>query len=182
VSQPASTTEVLIDEVIRAICRRPDLLEVKFEDNNQTVHVCIRAHPNDSKIIVGAGGSHLSAISTISRLLFHGSGKLIQFLPVVTIPGHAEMPYERMKPNKNWPQKEMMDFAERIAKGVFDGAEVEVKRVPQSPHASKFVITIWPNHKVSKSVIDKFASAMAILFVPIGSNVGHLIYATVKEG
>lgn len=162
---------------LESLCQRPDLLTVEFHEQDATVLIQISAHPNDAKIIVGGGGSHLSALATLSRLLFFGSHKLVQIMPIESVEAE-EMPYRKFKSKPDWNKDGLILLANSLSNAIFPEAIVEIEVRDENSWASRFLITISPHQ--NEAAVKRYSSAMAILFVPIGTNAGRMIYASVN--
>lgn len=173
------TGEALLREVITAICQYPKLVEIEFLKDESTVLVQIVAHPTDARILVGGGGAHIKALASLARLLFYGSQKIVTIMPIASHEDAEEKPYRKFQPNPKWPELKMMDLAETLTRNVFRNANVKIKSEEDSDCASKFIIQIEPPQNAT--AVRKFSAAMAILFQPIGCNVGRMIYCGVKK-
>ena len=173
----AASASKLLKEIVESLCQKPDLLTVKFHEEDTTVLIQISAHPNDAKILVGNGASHLSALASLARLLYFGSHKLVQIMPIESVEAET-LPYRKFKSKEKWGKEKLVNLAERITTSVFPNATATVECKDESSWASRFLITITPQQ--NEAAVKRFSSAMAVLFVPIGTNAGRMIYACVK--
>jgi hypothetical protein len=171
--------QAMLTEVVKAMCKRPELLRVDFEEHGETILVKTWAHPNDSRIIVGSEASHLKAIVKLARLLFAGSHKIVHVLPVNEVPGHKREDYRKFKPSALWPEDKMKDLARRLALSIFDRVDVEVRCKVENRVSSLLDVII--TGEVDEHSFKRFSSAISVLFIPIGTNYGRMLYATAKR-
>jgi len=168
-----------LKEVVVAMCHRPDLVTIGFREYQTNILVQISAHPNDAKILVGKHGAHISALSNVANLLCRGSHKLVQIMPIESIEGETELPYKPFTARADWPQAKLVELIEGLAKAVFQESEINVRVFEENSSTSIFEVTIQP--LTNASAAKRFGSAVAILFVPIGTNHGRMIFANVRS-
>lgn len=169
----------MLKELIASLCHQPEKLTVEFMEQESTLLIRVCAHPTDARIIVGTGASHLKAIVSLARLLFWGSHKLVQIMPIESLDGEAEKPYQRFKARKDWQEKKLVDLMQRLAEAVFRDAAVTVNSVEENNWSSRLDVLLTPQQ--NESAVKRFSSAVAILFVPIGCANGRMLYANVKR-
>ena len=174
----AETAMSLLREVATLICAHPQMLEMRLVDLESYV-IETTAHPSDSRRLVGKDGVHFRALTSLARLLFHGSGRLVTFMPV-TSPDVAETPWAKMKPDPNWPKDRVVALVKGLASAVFTEAHIEVELVPHNDWSSKIIVRILEDRQ--DNVERRFSAALHTLFTPIGSNIGHMLYVAVDSG
>lgn len=171
--------KAMLIEIITALCHRPDLLTVEFRDEDSTIRIRVCAHPTDARIIVGTGAAHLKAIVSLSRLLFWGSHKLVQIMPIESVEGESEKPYQKFKALEDWQEVKLINLISRLSSAVFRDSTIAVHSSDENDWSSTFEVSIKPVQNIA--AVKKFGSAVSILFIPIGTNHGRMIYASVKR-
>jgi hypothetical protein len=171
--------QAMLKELIAALCHKPELLTVEFMEQESTLLIRVCAHPTDARIIVGTGASHLKAVVSLARLLFWGSHKLVQIMPIESVDGEAEKPYQRFEAREDWQEKKLVDLMQRLAEAVFRDAKVSVNSIEENSWSSRFDVILEPPQ--NESAVKRFSSAIAILFVPIGCSHGRMIYANTRR-
>ena len=170
----------MLTEVLKALVHQPENLEVQFHEHTSTVLVQITAHPNDARIIVGQGRSHLSAVEVLARLLFHYERKLVQFMPVESWEDEPMLPQKKFVADPNWPEEKYRSLLTRLAQTCFKDAKVEVESRQLNEITQRFTVK-FDGRRPNDKPLMMFASAIAILFVPVGSKSGRLIHADVEK-
>jgi len=176
--QRVETSLELLKAVLLALCKYPDKLEFDTEERAGSVQIRITCHPTDSRRIVGKLGTCLRALDSMARLLFWGSHLLVTFLPIKST-ADAESPKEKFEPRADWPEERLKDLLHDLAAGVFRDCAVRVESTIVGHESNNLTVWLDPFPAVESHVVRRFASSVAILFVPIGTNHGRRISADV---
>jgi len=175
----ADARKLMLTELVKSLCHMPDNLEIDFHEQESTVLVQITAHPNDARILVGTARCHLTAIETLARLLYFGSHKLVQFMPIESWEDEPMLPQRKFVALDNWPETKFKSLLERLTKSCFHEASVMIESRQLNNFTHKFTVRLNPAQH--PSAVSKFAAAIAILFVPIGAASGRYIHADVAK-
>lgn len=172
--------QAILREVIAAMCHNRDLLKVDFYDDDTSIRIVIEAHATDSRILVGSCGAHIKNLHNLARLLFWGSGRIVQILPVVTVDGTSSDAYRKFTPKEDWSEAYIIGLLTRIAEAVFSGASVTVVSQEDTTWSQNMRVCLTPGQ--NPAVAKRLASSLAVLFLPIGTKFGRMVYVTLANG
>ena len=172
--------QVILREVIAAMCRNCDVLKVDFYDDETSVRIVIQAHETDSRILVGSCGAHIKHLHSLARLLFWGSGRIVQIMPVIAVAGTTSDAYRKFTPRADWSEAYIGGLLKRIAEAVFSGASVKVVSQEDTTWSQNMRVCLTPEQ--NPAVARRLASILSVLFLPIGTKFGRMVYVTLANG
>ena len=172
--------QVILREVIAAMCRNCDVLKVDFYDDETSVRIVIQAHEIDSRILVGACGAHIKHLHSLARLLFWGSRRIVQIMPVIAVAGTTSDAYRKFTPRADWSEAYIGGLLKRIAEAVFSGASVKVVSQEDTTWSQNMRVCLTPEQ--NPAVARRLASILSVLFLPIGTKFGRMVYVTLANG
>jgi predicted RNA-binding protein YlqC (UPF0109 family) len=168
----------LIKAVLLGLCKYPETLQFEPEERSGSMQIRITCHPTDSRRIVGKHGTHLRAIDSLARLLFWKTHLLVTILPI-TSTDEPETPWEKFEPREDWPEQAMKGLLHDLAVNVFHRCEVFVGSDAAGRDAHRLTVYLTPFPASEPHVVKRFASAVSILLIPIGTQCGRKLYADV---
>lgn len=167
----------MVDEVIRSMTKHPDRVKVNVAESGAgVVTIQITAHPSDTRRIVGVQGSNLGALSNLTRLLFRGSGKMVQYSRVefYEVPEDIR---EGFTPDSEWPKDRIVNLVDRLSRAVFDCKEVTVEAIDVPDSVTVINVKVG----VVSDAVRRFGSAMSKVFNVIGNVHGRILMVRVNE-
>ncbi len=169
--------------IVEATCRHPERLEFRAVDKKAEVVIHIKVHPVDSRRIVGAAASNIRALQTMARLLFFGTGRIVNIQPIEWHK-QPEGTYAMFEAKENWNEPLITNILETAATIVFhETCRVRAARI--NDEMTKLIVSVPQNYNIPEAVKTRFQQAAQVLFVPIGINHGrrlHVETETVSSG
>lgn len=171
--------ERMLIEVIEAMCCEPDMFTVQYHDDGNTVRVEIVCHPHDSRTIVGKGAAHLKQLASLARSLFWGTHRIVQIMPVQALANTGNVHNLPYTPLDDWDEQYLLGLFQRIGQAVFRQADVAVVSTADTTWSNTFRMTLTPPQP--SVPVNRLAQALSVLFLPIGTTHGRMIFATVQN-
>jgi hypothetical protein len=167
----------LLTETIQRMSVRSERAEIEFFESAGSIHFQITAHPEDSRVMVGSGGVHIDALTSLARLLFFGAYRSVQCMTVLSMENAEPIETKDFEPDEEWPKDELTEFALNITKACFSHAQCSVECKLQDPWSHLMEINIDRAHEYP---LGRFAKAMSPIMMHIGILNGQKLYVQVN--
>lgn len=169
----------LLQRVALAIARVPDQLRMYVDNSPGVCVVSFEGNACDTKRLVGDRGSVIRALSDLLNLMSHGSGvktRVDRMIPN----DEPEARFMKVPPNPEADLRPAEDMLRDICEQVFEVPTEVHSEIHKEGFSVKTFAHVEGNLEEHPALAD-LGSAVNVLFIPIGMNMGIKIYAHVYD-